>query len=262
MRSLQLVTLVLLAIAARADFVSSFDGSIVGQLADGTPYSQTGYCGNFVESASTSCSGTAGDGQVSLVLVAAGSGSDSGPQLHATASGTVTYTDIITFYGQGPGDGDQVAWDITSQIGDGAIVDVNLPWAIMFNVPYAMSISISDAVGANSGEDEYTAIDSIAINGFQVFGPDCFTVFGGLSGTSYDPAQCGAAIPVMVDTQSGFLYGGQPVGGFAADGPVPEPASLWLLATAAGIALLLSRSGRIAHNFRLWLTFRATGSAP
>jgi hypothetical protein len=37
---------------------------------------------------------------------------------------------------------------------------------------------------------------------------------------------------------------------------VPEPSSLLLLATAAGIALLMSRSRRIAHNLRLRTTRR------
>jgi hypothetical protein len=35
---------------------------------------------------------------------------------------------------------------------------------------------------------------------------------------------------------------------------VPEPSSLLLLATAVGLALLVSRSGRITHNLRLRLT--------
>jgi len=38
---------------------------------------------------------------------------------------------------------------------------------------------------------------------------------------------------------------------------IPEPSSLLLLATAAGIVLLMFRSGRIAHNLRLRATRRA-----
>jgi hypothetical protein len=36
--------------------------------------------------------------------------------------------------------------------------------------------------------------------------------------------------------------------GYGAVSSIPESASLWLLATAAGLALLVSRSGRIAHS--------------
>ncbi len=43
---------------------------------------------------------------------------------------------------------------------------------------------------------------------------------------------------------------------YSLDG-VPEPSSFVLLGTAAGLALLVCRSGRITHNLRLWLMRRA-----
>jgi hypothetical protein len=108
---------------------------------------------------------------------------------------------------------------------------MDLPTAITFDVPYPMSIFISDIAAANTGEDEQVAMDSSVINGFQVFGPGCDAELT-ISGTQYDPAQCGAPIPTAVTTQSGFLYGGQaPV-----TDSLPEPASLWLLALGCALA--------------------------
>ncbi len=226
MRSLQLLTLALLATAARAELILDFSGSsIIGNLADGTPFSQFD-CDGAVESAFTICDGTADYGNLSLSLIAAGSGRDNGPQLHATATGTVGFTDQIIFYGPAGGDG-TVAWNISTQEGgESAAISLNLPTKITFNAPYGISIFISDMVAANTGEDEHGAIDSSVINGFQVFGPNCDAELG-FGGTEYNLAMCGAPIGVSVHTQSGFLYGGH----------VPEPSSLWLLATA-GIAWL------------------------
>jgi hypothetical protein len=239
MRSLQLLTLALLATAARADIISQFSSFIEGNLSSGAPFSAVDNSGcniPMVEIAFVICGGLADYGDLSLSLVAAGSGPDSGPKLFAEAQGTVGFTDRIIFYGP-VGQAATVVWDLSAtQDGDfGATVsfDVNLPSTITFNVPYYMSALMSNSVAAGAGEDENSSFSTLTIQGFQVFGPTCDSTWG-IFGASIDPS-CGPPRDVSIHTRSGFLYGGH----------VPEPSSLLLLATA-GIALLASRARRRA----------------
>jgi hypothetical protein len=98
-----------------------------------------------------------------------------------------------------------------------------------------MSFALSGRLGFD-GDGELFESEDLKINGFHVFdsiNPACATY-------DADPLICGPPIDVSIHTRSGFLYGGH----------VPEPSTLLLLATAA-LALLVSRSGRIAHNFGL-----------
>lgn len=227
--------LTLLAAAARADLVSSFSSSILGSLADGTPYSDTGGCIIGKEQAFTDCGGGAYDGQATLALSAAGSGSDRGPNLFAHIDGSVTFTDQIIFSNSQGGDA-TIAWSLATDLSTSADAVLSLPTTITFNVAYPMSVSISDYTAAGSGEDENWVNDSVAITGFQAFAPTCgaeLTLYGG---SIYDPSTCGPPIGVSVHTQSGFLYGGH----------VPEPSSFLLLATAVGVAWLVRRSRRMA----------------
>ena len=219
---------------ARADLVYSFSSSISGSLADGTAYSDTGGCIIGKEQAFTDCGGGAYDGQAVLALSAAGSGSDRGPKLFAHIDGLVTYTDQIIFSNRQGGDA-TIAWGLAADLSPSADVLLSLPTTITFNVAYPIAVSISDYTAAGSGEDENTINDVIAITGFQVFAPSCeaeLTLYGG---SVYDPSTCGPPIDASVYTRSGFLYGGH----------VPEPSSLLLLATAAGIARLVRRSRRM-----------------
>ena len=252
MRSLQVIMLALLATAARGDIISQFSSFIEGNLSNGAPFSAVDNSGcniPMVEIAFVLCGGIADYGDLSLSLVAAGSGPDSGPKLFAETQGTVGFTDRIIFYGP-VGQVATVVWDLNAtQDGDfGATVsfDVNLPSTITFNVPYDMAAMMSNIVAAGAGEDENGSFSTLTIQGFQVFSPTCDATWSIFGGASVDPS-CGPPRDVSIHTRSGFLYGGH----------VSEPSSLLLLATAAGLALLVSRSGRIAHNLRLRVMRRA-----
>ncbi len=237
MRTLQLVTLALLATAARADTSVTCSNSISGNLADGTPYYATSNTGLYVESAFADCGGGFGDGGfgdglILLTLVAAGSGPDRGPNLFARASGTLSFTDQIVFYGK-QGTTGTVAWNFQTQQSESGEFAIDFPTTVTFGVAYPMSVSISDLTAASTGEDEHIATDILDILGFQLFGPSCDAELT-LYGSNYDPASCGPPIDVGIRTASGFLYGGRET--------IPEPSSLLLLATAVGIVRLVRRS--------------------
>ena len=115
MRSLQLLTLALLAAAAaRADTFTTCSNSITGNLADGTPYSATSDGGMYVESAFAECGGNFDNGLLTLVVSAGGSGPDNGPILFGRASGTLNFADQITFFNN-HGTTGTVAWSFQTQ---------------------------------------------------------------------------------------------------------------------------------------------------
>jgi hypothetical protein len=165
------------------------------------------------------------------------------PTFGAENTALATFTDQIIFYGP-PGGTAAVTWFFEQN--SGAQVSASAlesPTVIQFNTPYDILLSLSGfeaAFGNLSNSDSGGA----TIEGFLLYNTsdsDCSTIAFGTP--SPDPA-CGPPIDASIQTQSGFLYGGH------APEPLPEPSSLLLLATA-GIALFVSRSRRIAHNFRL-----------
>ena len=236
-----LLLLLLSLVPCRADLISSFTASISGNLADGTPFSASGDCGMMtVEAASTYCLSSVDYGQVDLIIHAAGSGPEGGPNLFASVSGTAGFTDSVTFTGQS-GDG-VVAWAMDSHPSPSADVPLMLPTAITFGASYPISIMVSDSVGASTGADETTATDFINMLGFRVFSTACDAELT-LYGTVYDPAQCGTPLNVGIETASGFTYPSSSIpGGFPAG--EPEPASAWMLLGAIGAAVLAFLFGR------------------
>jgi len=201
------------------------------------------------------CGYTADYGHVFLSLADSGSGDPSeggcdgcSPLLNAQNEATVGFRDRIIFYGP-PGKTVSVGWSFDIDIGfsfnQGTFGDIgfsvpSFPFSVTFDVPYDMSIVLSGSLGMFG--DACELFDDIScplfesadvkVNGFHVFdsiNPAC---------ASYDaPASlCGPPIDVSIYTRSGFLYGGH----------TPEPSTFLLLATAAGIVLLVSRLRRRA----------------
>jgi hypothetical protein len=229
MRLLQLLTLALLATAARADFFFTGDATVIG-----SGEHDDSSCSIFGPTAQifAVCSPSITYGDVSLLLVA--SGSDFGVGFDgwgAENEATVGFTDQITFYGAGKTG--VVLWDVSfDQEGESIFSVRDLPSAVTFGVPYTMSLGLTgfDAAIADSTHSQF---GDIKINGFQVLSP----VDPGCD-ISFPDASCGPPIDVGIRTASGFLYGGTAT--------IPEPSALLLLATAAGMALLVSRSRRTA----------------
>ena len=204
------------------------------------------------------CSYATDYGHPFLSLTDSGSGDSSeggcdgcSPLLGAQNEATVGFRDRIIFYGP-PGKTVSVGWSFDINIGfsfnQGTYGDIGFSVAfpfdsVTFDVPYDMSIVLSGWLGIFGDCELFGDIScplfesaDVKVNGFHVFdtpNPVC---------TNYDsPASiCGPPIDVSIHTASGFLYGGH----------TPEPSSLLLLVTAA-LALLVSRSGQIAHNFGL-----------
>jgi len=196
------------------------------------------------------CDYTTDYGHLFLSLTDSGSGDPSegggcdgcSPLLGAQNEATVGFRDRIIFYGP-PGKTVSVGWSFDIDIGfdfnQGTFGDIGFSVAfpfdsVTFDVPYDMSIVLSGWLGVFG--DACELFDDIScplfesadvkVNGFHVFdsiNPAC---------ASYDanPAICGPPLDVSIYTRSGFLYGGH----------TPEPSSLLLLATAAGIVLLVS----------------------
>ncbi len=181
------------------------------------------------------CSAGFSDGTLTLSVEASGDGCDGcSPTFGAENTALATFTDQITFYGP-PGGTAAVTWfiqhgdSVTGQVG---LFDLVLPTTIQFNLSYDILLSLSGfeaAFGNLSNADS----NSETIEGFLLFdtsNPACSAITLGLLSDGADPS-CGTPEDVTVHTQSGFLYGGH----------VPEPSTLLLLATGAGITLLLFR---------------------
>jgi len=200
------------------------------------------------------CDYTTDYGHLFLSLTDSGSGDPSegggcdgcSPLLGAQNEATVGFRDRIIFYGP-PGKTVSVGWSIDFPVpdanfnlgtyGDIGFGDVDLPFdGVTFDVPYDVAIGLSGWLGIYGDGELFESAD-LKINGFHVFdsiNPAC---------ASYDAAGsiCGPPLDVSIYTRSGFLYGGH----------TPEPSSLLLLATASLALLLVTRPGRIEHNFGL-----------
>jgi hypothetical protein len=226
MRLLQLGMLLLLATAARADFFSTGDASILdGSFAVVQHDDSSCSLGGPTVQIFAQCSSSIAYGDVSLSLLASGPDFGLGfDNWGAENEATVGFTDQIMFYGPVGGTG-VVLWDVFFDQETDAIYSLEtLPSAITFNVPYFLSLGLtaSDIATSDSTRAQF---GEIRINGFQLFSPSC---------DPDSPDSCGPPIDVSIHTASGFLYGGH----------APEPSSLLLLATAAVIAWLVRRSRR------------------
>jgi len=197
------------------------------------------------------CDYTADYGHLFLSLADSG-GADSGGSCDiypsyctslfgAKNEATVGFRDRIIFYGP-PGKTASVGWSIDFPIitanfnlgtyGDIGLGSRDLPFdGVTFDVPYDVSIAVGGWLEFDY-PGELRESEDLKVNGFHVFdsiNPACATY-------DADPLICGPPIDVSIYTRSGFLYGGH----------TPEPSTFLLLATAAGIVLLVSRLRRRA----------------
>lgn len=161
-----------------------------------------------------------------------------------------------------PGEPNTILWDAVfplqvSEVFTDSPGETDAPWSFSAEAKVSIYLPSTGNLRGIGTEEFGVGVHSEITGEFCPFDSPCVPFSREGEGMGWfiftsDPGYCGTAgagLSCLVEGKVGLFE-------------VPEPASLWLLATAAGIALLLSRSGRIAHNFRLWLTFRATGSAP
>jgi len=226
MRLFQLLILALLATAARADLSLTGTVTILEFNPGMVLYHSDSECSGGSATVFALCDANFDNGRLTLNLEDSGSGCDGcEPTFGAENTAVATFTDEIIFYGPAAGTA-AVTWFFESDLG--LVTDLELPIAIQFNTPYTILLSLSGseaAFGAQGNGDS----GAVAIEGFLLFNssdPVCSTITTGVPSDGGDPA-CGTPEDVSIHTKSGFLYGGH----------VPEPASLWLLATA-GIAWL------------------------
>jgi hypothetical protein len=213
-RLLQLLGLLLLASAARADLVLTSHVTIYQFRPDATLVEQDGcLVGLGGTTAFGDCRITVEYGNLSLYLLASGGGCDGcSPIWGTTNEAVIGFRDRIIFYGP-EGESAAIRW-ITQdqQLSISGFLDLqrDLPTLIDFNKPYDLSVVISGSTAAN-GDWQNSVWWDFTILGFQAFNPGC-DVYA-------QDDSCGPLIDVSIHTASGFLYGGH----------VPEPASVTLV---------------------------------
>ena len=227
MRTLHLLTLALLATAARGDV--SLTGTVsIFESPDILLFHSDSECSGFGGPSFALCGADFTDGTLTLSVEASGDGCDGCPvTFGAENTALATFTDRIIFYGPTGGTA-AVTWFVEhgdSTSGQVGLSNLILPTTIQFNVPYDILPSLSGfeaAFGNLSNADS----NSETIEGFLLFDTSntaCSAVTLGAPSDGADPS-CGTPEEGSIYTRSGFLYGGH----------VPEPSSLILLATAVG----------------------------